>query len=222
MAQRRTPLVNDEFYHIFNRGVAKQPIFFDKRDYQQALLSLSYYRFFKPPVRLSRFKQLSKQQKEDLMAHLIEDNKLLVKIISFCLMPNHFHLLLQQVTDGGIITFLSRFSNSYTKYQNTKKTRLGPLLSGVFKSVHVEDDEQLIHLSRYIHLNPVVSFVVKEEELKSYPWSSLQDYLKGQSELVDLEPVLSLFKSGKDYEKFVFNQIDYGKKLEEIKHLTLE
>lgn len=133
-----------------------------------------------------------------------------------------FHLLLQQVMDGGIITFLSRFSNSYTKYQNTKTNRVGPLLSGVFKSVHIEDDEQLVHLSRYIHLNPVVSYVIKEEELLSYPWSSLPDYLKEDSSLVDLKPVLNLFKSAEDYKEFVVDQIDYGKKLEEIKHLTLE
>lgn len=222
MAGRKTPLVTGEYYHVFNRGVAKQPIFFDKRDYQQAVLGFTFYHFAKPPLRLSRFKQLSREQKEDFMTKLSKDNSVLVKIISYCLMPNHFHLLLQQVIDGGIAIFLSRFSNSYTKYQNTKTHRVGPLLSGTFKFVHVEDDEQLIHLSRYIHLNPVVSYVIKDEELLLYPWSSLSAYLKGDSSLVDCKPVLSLFKSAEDYKEFVLDQIDYGKKLEGIKHLTLE
>lgn len=222
MAARRIPLVNGGYYHIFNRGVAKQPIFFNKRDYQQAVLGLSYYHFVDPPVRLSRFKQLSREQKEAILFSLINTSDALVKIISFCLMPNHFHLLLQQVKDNGITIFLSRFTNSYTKYQNIKADRVGPLLSGSFKSVYIEDDNQLIHLSRYIHLNPFVSRVAREGELLSYPWSSLPDYLAGRSTLVDLEPVMNFFKSSDDYKTFVIDQIDYSKKLEEIKHLILE
>ncbi|MBI2011743.1 transposase [Candidatus Daviesbacteria bacterium] len=222
MADKRVPLATGEYYHVYNRGVARQPIFHHQSDYAQALLALSYYRFEKPPVRLSRFKELSKKDRETLLDQLTIKNKVLVKIVSFVLMPNHFHFLLQQTIDNGITIFLSKLSNSYTKYINTKNKRVGPILQGVFKAVHIESNEQLIHLSRYIHLNPVVSFVIKEVELLSYPWSSLPDYIKGQSELVDSEPVLSFFKSGKDYEKFVLDQIDYGKKLEEIKHLTME
>ena len=84
-------------------------------------------------------------------------------------MPNHFHLLLKQTIDNGISHFLSKFTNSYTKYFNTKYNRVGPVFQGVFKSVHIESDEQLMHLSRYIHLNPVVSAVVEKQNLLSYP-----------------------------------------------------
>lgn len=221
MADRRTPLVTGEFYHIYNRGVARQPTFLTKNDYEQALLTLSYYHFVNPPMRLSRFKGLAQKERDAVLEKLRGSAKH-VEIISFVFMPNHFHFLLRQSAENGISTFLSQFTNSYTRYVNTKHNRVGAMFQGVFKSVHVESDEQLIHLSRYIHLNPVVSSVVLENKLLSYPWSSLPDYIKGESSLVWLNPVLEHFYSPKEYEKFVFDQVDYGKKLENIKHLTLE
>lgn len=222
MSDRKFPIATGEFYHVFNRGVAKQPIFLSKKDYEQAMLTLSYYRFKKPPVRLSRFKDLSLEEKKKILDNLQEQNDLSVKIVSFVLMPNHFHFLLYQEQDAGIPTFIARFSNSYTKYLNTKGQRVGPLLQGVYKAVRIESDEQLIHVSRYIHLNPVVSLVIKEKDLFQYPWSSLPDFLNGTSNLVWTDPVLSNFSSPEEYKKFVLDQVDYGKQLENIKHLLLE
>lgn len=222
MADRKFPIATGQFYHVFNRGVAKQPIFLTKKNYEQAHLTLSYYRFRNPPLRLSRFKELSQHERNKIFSSLEQSNDLLVKIVSFVLMPNHFHFLLQQAVDGGIGNFIAQFSNSYTKYFNTKEQRTGHLLQGVYKAVLVEKDEQLIHLSRYIHLNPVVSFVIKEDQLLSYPWSSLPTFLNGGSNSVWVEPVLSQFSSTEDYKKFVSDQLDYGKKLEVIKHLLLD
>lgn len=222
MASRVTPLVTGEFYHVFNRGVARHPTFSLLHDYQQALLALEYYRFSKPPIKLSRFKALARVEKEKLMSSLVRDHSKLVQIISYVLMPNHFHLLLRQVSDEGISKFVGQFSNSYTRYFNTKHSRIGPLFQGPFKSVHVESHEQLIHLSRYIHLNPYVSSVVTEIGLSTYPWSSYPDYLKGSSLLVDLSSVLSNFNSVSGYQTFVSNHADYAKELEVIKHLVLD
>lgn len=136
-------------------------------------------------------------------------------------MPNHYHFILKQIQDNGISEFINKVSNSYTKYFNTRHNRVGPLLQGQFKAVRVESDEQLIHLSRYIHLNPIISFLIKD--LCKYPWSSYLDF-------IDLKPdkicqndlVLSLFKNSQDYEKFVLDQIDYAKSLKEIEHLTFD
>ena len=97
MASRITPIVTNEYYHIFNRGVARQHIFFLKHDYQQALLGIEYYRFSKPTIKLSRFKTLARNEKEKLMSSLNQDYPELAQIISYCFMPNHFHLLLRQV-----------------------------------------------------------------------------------------------------------------------------
>lgn len=141
-------------------------------------------------------------------------------------MPNHFHFLLKQLTDNGISKFIGQFCNSYTRYFNTKHSRIGHVFQGVFKSVHVESQEQLIHLSRYIHLNPCVSSIVKKELLFDYPWSSYPNYLKGKSkgksDIFEIDPVLSSFKSPQDYQQFVLNHADYARELELVKHLVID
>jgi len=221
MPDRRVPLVNEEFYHVYNRGVAKQPTFLNHYDYKQALLALSYYKFVNTPIRLSRLKELPREQRDHILEKLQITQKH-IEIVSFVFMPNHFHFLVKQTAENGISLFLSKFTNSYTRYLNTKTNRVGPIFQGIFKSVHVETDEQLIHLSRYIHLNPVVSFFIKETELISYPWSSFPDYIKRESSLVYMKPVFEHFSSSDDYKSFVLDKVDYAKRLEEIKHLTLE
>ncbi len=138
-------------------------------------------------------------------------------------MPNHFHFLLKQKLDKGVATFISNITNAYTKYFNTRNNRVGPLLQGTFKAVLVETDEQLIHLSRYIHLNPVVSSVITEKELDYYPWSSYPEYLGlSDNNISDKDFILKMFRSIRHFKEFVTSQIDYGKKLERIKHLTME
>lgn len=222
MAGRKIPLANGEYYHVYNRGTARQPVFLSKRDYERFIFTLSYYHFLKIPLKLSRFLQLPMDRRNSFLRELDQEKEKLVEIISFVLLPNHFHLLVKQTADGGISTFLSKATNSYTRYLNTKRARVGPLFQGTFKAVHVETDEQLLHLSRYIHLNPLVSFIVKESDFLSYPWSSLSDFLKGRSSFIHLEPILTHFSSPKVYERFVLDQADYAKKLAEIKYLTLE
>ncbi len=135
-------------------------------------------------------------------------------------MPNHFHLLIRQLKDKGITNFIGKVCNSYTKYFNIKYNRVGPLLQGEFKSVHIETNEQLIHLSRYIHLNPVVTGIVKKPE--SYEWSSYNEYLSRPQILCDCSIVLDQFESPQVYQKFVEGQIDYGISLEILKHQVLD
>lgn len=139
-------------------------------------------------------------------------------------MPNHFHFEIEQKKDNGISQFFSNFTNSYTKYLNTRTERSGSLFEGTFKAVRVETDEQLIHLSRYIHLNPVTSFVVKKEGLENYPWSSLPEYLGQDKEnpICNKHKILDMFHSVEEYRKFLFDQISYAQELDEIKHLIFE
>lgn len=213
---------NNHFYHVFNRGAGRQLTFKTKRDYERTITTLDYYRYEKPSLRLARALVLNKEETESFFKSLKKQPKL-AEIISFCLMPNHFHLLLQQRIKNGIPKFLSNFGNSYTRYFNTKRKRVGPLFQGIFKAVRIETDEQLIHVSRYIHLNPVTSLVVREEKLDTYPWSSFPEYLNSKIEgICHQKEILGFFPYRKAYRRFVHNQIDYAKKLEEIKHLTLE
>jgi len=224
MPGRKIPLVTNEFYHVLNRGAASQPVFLNQRDYLRCLETIFYYQNQNPPLRYSFFLRLPKKQKENLLKKLASKNNFWVEIITYCLMPNHFHLLLKQVLDGGISIFLSKFTNSYTRYLNTKEKKVGPLFQGKFKAIRVETDEQLVHLSRYIHLNPYTSYVIKPlKELESYPYSSFSEYLGQQkTTYCNKTVVLNNFKGVSSYKNFVFDQADYQRRLENIKHLALE
>lgn len=223
MPARTMPLVTGEYYHVFNRGVAYLPTFSSIKDYERFLFCLLYYRYKDIPFKLSRLLHIQIEEREKILKSLEIKNDKIIDVLSYCLMPNHFHLLLQQKADGGISKYIKHVSDSYIRYFNMKRKRVGPLFQGAFKAVHIETDEQLIHLSRYIHLNPLVSFVVKKENFLSYPWISLQAYYnERQQRFVNPTPILERFKSGQEYLQFVLDQADYGKELEKIKHLKID
>lgn len=224
MPGRKIPLVNNEIYHIFNRGVASQPTFLGKRDYERALETIFYYQNSNPPIKYSRFLTLSIKDRAELLENLVKEKNFLVEFISYCLMPNHFHFLLRQIKDGGIAKFVGNFTNSYTRYFNTKQERAGPLFTGKFKSVRIETEEQLLHVSRYIHLNPYTSFVVKTlNALEIYPYSSFPEYTeKVDSNFCSKDVVMSGYKNLELYKQFVFDQADYQRSLDQIKHLATE
>jgi putative transposase len=210
MPSRVVPFVNGEIYHIYNRGVNKIPIFGSRRNFQRFLNTLVYYQFEGPKPKFSNSFRIKTTLKRDKI----------VEILCYSLMPNHFHLMIKQLKEGGITEFLSKLSNSYTKYYNIKYDRVGPLLQGEFKAVLVESDEQLIHLSRYIHLNPLVAHLTKS--LAEYQWSSYHEYTNGIQGICNKEPVKSFFKSPEGYKHFIMDYVDYAEKLELLKHQTLE
>lgn len=215
---------NEEIYHIFNRGIEKRPTFTDKREYSRAVLTIDFYRFANLPLRLSKALLLNQEERERLFTKIRNESKKLVDVICFCLMPNHFHFLLRQKMDNGISKFLKNLSDSYTRYFNTKhQNRNGALFQGTFKAVRIEDEEQLLHVHRYIHINPLVSFVVREDEVEDYRWSSFPEYLGlGGIQMCERETILSHFNSINRYRQFIFDQVDYARKLESIKHLIFE
>lgn len=212
MPLRIIPFVNDSIYHIYNRGNEKRPIFHTRRDYSRFIKAAQYYQLEGPKPKFSNF------SKGGLFKPSLD--KKIVAILCFCIMPNHFHFMVRQLKDGGVVEFIRKLSDSYTKYYNIKHERVGPLLQGRFKAVLVESDEQFIHLSRYIHLNPLVSFLIKD--LKQYEWSSYNEYIKNSNGICSKEDILGFFKTSKKYEQFVLDQIDYGKQLELLKHKIIE
>lgn len=214
MPGRITPLVTGEFYHIFNRGSEKRNIYTKPRDYRRFQQTFYYYQFLGLKPSFSKF------SKSDLNSFKLNPENKLVEIICYSLMPNHFHILVKQLKDNGISVFLSQISNSYTKYFNTKYTRVGPLLQGAFKAVRIETSEQLIHVSRYIHINSTVSGLVQNPE--DYEWSSYPEYVSNQQRFCKIEEILNLFSSPLEYREFVEAQIDYGTVLEILKHQLLD
>lgn len=224
MPGRETPLVNDQIYHVLNRGISFQPTFSLKRDFDRAIEVIRYYQNKKVPLRYSKFVLLSYSERQRIIDELFKSKEFLVGIIAYCLMPNHFHLILKQLVENGISKFMANLSDSYVRYFNVKHKRKGPLFQGRFKAVRVETDEQLKHLSRYVHLNPYTSYVVKTiHELFSYSYSSFSEYLgEPTNNFCDKEIVLGQFKNVEAYQKFVLDQADYQRELEEMKHLVLE
>lgn len=225
MPGRKTPLVTEEIYHIFNRGIDRRITFTIKREFQRAIQTLNFYRFSKPPLSLSKFLVLE-QKKQNIVLDLLLPSKKLVEIFCYCLMPNHFHFLLKQLHDNGISKFLSNFQNSYTRYFNIRHERDGSLFLDQFKAVRIETEEQLIHVSRYIHLNPHTGYVIKTlNELENYPWSSFPDYVQGNSTIVNVDFISDFFGKRHKYEKykkFVLDQADYQRRLKGVEHLILE
>lgn len=224
MARRKYPIVTNQIYHIFNRGVGDQLIFSDKRSYKRFLVAVRFYQFREPPMKLSTFLDLALDRRAELFEKMARKGKHLVDIICFCLMPNHHHFLLKQLEDKGISRFISNVQNSYSKYFNTRNKRKGSLFQRPFKAVRIETNEQLLHVSRYIHLNPYSSFVVRTpEELKTYAWSSLSDYLgKTNIDFLRKKVVFDNFEDLKQYQKFILNQADYQRTLDINKHLFLD
>lgn len=213
MPYRIIPFVNGQYYHIYNRGSEKRSIFENQRDYQRFLKTLKYYQIEGPKPRFSCF--------PNPLCDKLDETKKIVEIIAYCLMPNHFHLLIRQNKENGITEFMSKLLNSYTKYYNTKHNRVGALLQGMFKAVLIESNEQLIHVSRYIHLNPIVSYLVKN--LDQYNWSSYQEYIKNNCKsFCSKNIILDQFKNPESYKEFVLDQVGYGLELELIKHQLVD
>ncbi|MBI4022694.1 transposase [Candidatus Berkelbacteria bacterium] len=203
-------------YHVYNRGVAKQDIFTTDRDRAHFLEILSFYRDGSFDRRLSH---LSQDQLLEVLARDPEEP--LVEILAYCLMPNHFHLVLRDLVGGGVSTFLRRALNSYVHYFNTKHNRVGPLFQGPYQIVVVRTDEQLLHVSRYLHLNPVVARLCTEPS--NYTWSSMSTYSSGHtSRLCQSQMILALSGSGERYEAFVRDYADYAISLHDYKDLLLD
>jgi putative transposase len=207
---------NEKFYHLYNRGVAKQKIFQDSNDYQRLLDNFAYYLDAGLKQKIS---MVSKKKLIEILSSA--PKKPLVSVVCYCLMPNHLHLIVKQLQDSGISQFMKDALNSYSRYYNTKYERVGPIFQGRFKAVEIEDDDQLIHLSRYIHINSYVANVT--DDLENYPWSSLKLFINNKkTRLCNPELILEIVGSTKEYQNFVDDYAGYAKKLLEIDNLLLD
>jgi len=221
MPRRKQILATNEIYHIYDRTVGHENIFSSKRELGRIINLIDYYRF-SHKVRYSQFRLLSEDQQKVYLAK-VHKQVPLIEIYAFSLMPNHYHFLLQQLQNRGILLFISTLQNSYAKYYNIKNKRHGTLFQSPFKAKRIESDEELIHISRYIHLNPVTSYLLEFDSLTTYPWTSFISYTKESPyRFMNSKKILSLFRSYEQYYKFVADQSDYQRKLGVIKHLVFD
>ena len=205
---KRFNIAPDEFLHIYNRGIAKGVIFFNDRDRKRFLFLIMILQIPETMKNLDRmFKNFALNPEMYISSFdSTELKNRQVELINFCLMPNHFHLLVKETEEGGISKYMQRLQNAYTKYINTKYNRSGHLLQGSYRAVLMEDNEQLLYLSSYIHKNPRELKEHKNKELKYY-WSSYQDcvLINRWGEFLQHNIITSQFSNNdsKNYRNFV-------------------
>ena len=198
--------VSNSYYHLYNRGVEKRRIFQDEQDYS---VFLSYLKTYLVQKNLELINQTlsdsnSSPKDKDKALKLLRLNNFSkeIDLIAYCLMPNHFHLLVYQKFENSIDRFTNSIFTRYSMYFNKKYRRVGPLFQGLYKAVRVSSEEQLLWLSRYIHLNPKELLASQGSALQSYAYSSYKEYLKSrQTEWIKSNTILNYFKS--PYRNFV-------------------
>ncbi len=211
-------LVNGEIFHILNRGVDGRKIFLDEKDYFRFVHNLFEFNDPEPVFNLGYY--LKQTQSIDLRNQYIEKpRKLIVEILAFCLMPNHFHFLLRQKIEGGITKFMRKLGIGYVNYFNQKYQRSGTLFQGRFKSILVKDEAHFAYLPYYIHFNPldlkmpewrkgeIKNYQSAIKFLESYRWSSHLDYLgkKNFPSITQREFLLKVFDGSENYKKGIKN-----------------
>lgn len=186
------------FYHIYNRGVEKREIFLDDQDYH---VFLSYLKLYLSPA-----DDLEKVSPSKKLKNFFGE----VELLCYCLMPNHYHMIIKQHLSTSIVGFIRCVSTKYAMYFNKKYKRSGHLFQGVYRAVTIDSEPQLIHLSRYIHRNPDPAGL-NPAGLLLYPYSSLHNYLERiHQSWINHQEILSLFSklSPNPYLSFLFETTD--------------
>lgn len=218
------------FYHIYNRGVEKRTIFLEKNDYFRFVHDLYEFNDAQPAQNI--FYKTS-----SLHSYEVEPRKreVLVEILAFCLMPNHFHLMLRQLRENGIIEFMQKLGTGYTMFFNKKYQRVGPLFQGRFKAAAVTQESHLLHLPIYMHLNPLDTIMpswrqnqIKDNRkvikfLESYRWSSHLDYMGKRNfpSVISKNFFDTYFEDSRGYEHY-FKKWLRDRSLDELDGITLE
>jgi len=197
-----------EVYHIYNRGNSKNNIFFQEEDYNFFLTRLRQ-NLFPSTVKLNRYNRMQ----------LLPENSF--SLLSYCLMPNHFHLLIKQNLEISPSKLILKICTSYSKYFNKKYEHVGHVFQDRFKQILVDHNDYLIWLTAYIHQNPKVSGLVTK--LDEYSWSSYREYLdKPSYDLCSKELILSQFKNRKDFLDSTEAVYEIIKTRKDLEHLMLD
>lgn len=220
--------IEEGHYHIYNRGVEKRIIFQDDQDYKVFLSYLKTY--LEPPggptERVAKIGETTFIAPKRPLNNFHQE----ITLLAYCLMPNHFHLQVKQKSPRSIELFMRSLLTRYSTYFNKRYKRVGSLFQGTYKGVLVEGEAYLLHLSRYIHLNPVGHRRGDVKDAPLHKWySSYKDYLKlRKTQWLEPELILSFFKSAQkthfkdilSYQSFVEDYLEDSREL--LGNLTLE
>lgn len=213
----KAQFANDEYYHIYNRGVDKRKVFLDAKDYERFLLSIKEFNVIEPIGSIFENSFRKKDRTANALGHPMSK---LVEVICYCLNPNHFHFIIKQKSEKGIEKFMQKLGNGYTKYFNLKYQRNGVLFQGRYKAIHISSNEYLLYLSAYVNRN---NFIHGYSSDGRWPYTSYLDYInKKNGGLCNKEVILDQFKNTNDYKKFVHANAVYLKSKKEEDKFLLE
>jgi len=231
MSYRQIIFANGEYYHLFNRSVGDENIFDGAWNINHMLDLMDYYRF-RHRIRFSKLKELTKKDRSAYLNEIASKTDPLVELYCYAFMPNHFHIIARQLETNGIRNFVSNIQNGYAKYYNLKKNRHGGVFINPYQATWLEKEGQFVHVTRYVHLNPVTSFIVEFDKLNTVLGSSFMYYSDLNMKPVRLfdehlhnafvinrDFVLSMFASQKKYIKFMCDRVDYQRQLKKIEGL---
>ncbi|NCO89039.1 hypothetical protein GW881_03920 [Candidatus Roizmanbacteria bacterium] len=203
-------------YHVFNKSISGFKILTDWKNCDRFLLTIDYYNNQLNQLSLSKYLIANKPGKYNIDNILIDKEENKTKILAYCLMPDHYHLLLKVKQDKLISKYIGDIENSYTRFFNNRFKRKGPLWQSVFKAVRMKTNWQLLHVSRYIHLNPTTQNLVQKPE--EWHYSSYKKFIENDK---NIPHEISISKKT-TYRQFVENQVEYQKKLKRIRKSILE
>lgn len=220
---RKNEFANGEYYHVFNRGVEKREVFKDVKDYDRFLEAMRLLNYEEDGLMIE-WRDFKKSNKmaclDDFLKRSFRKEGRLVELVAYCLNPNHYHFIVKQIADKGIERFMHKLGTSHTKYFNKKNGRSGVLFQGVFKSVHIDSNEQLLYLSAYVNKNNFIHGYSRSDE---WPYSSLAAYLgKKGDKLVNLDAVLGQFDQAGQYREYLEDNALYMKGKKEMESYIIE
>jgi putative transposase len=206
--KRHTIFALGEIYHICNKSISNYEIF-RKEEFSQRFLNIcAYY----SQGRKSKYSDFLRKEKIYNYVNLLQIADSQYKCLSYCIMPDHYHLLIQASLNIAISTYIGKVENSYTRFYNLSNNRKGPLWQSSFRCTRIASNEQLLHVIRYIHLNPVTNSLISNPQ--DWKYSSHSLYLK--QEILNSLKLVSIKSVGK-FEKFVLDNQDYQKRLRVMK-----
>lgn len=213
--ERFEKICTGEIYHVYSRSVGGIEIFRDDFDYQRMLDALTFFRF---RDRLLHFHKWL--EKADLSLRLIthEENDTHVDLLCYCLMPNHVHFILLETHTNGIATFMGDLQNSYAKYLNATLKRKGGIWQRPFQAKHVNTNEQLFHLTRYIHLNPVTAYLCAQPQ--EWKYSSFAEYTEEVKQTLCQRPEYMRYNPV-EYMELTMSHIQWQRELALAKKVTV-
>lgn len=219
---RKDPFITGEYYHLYNRGIDKRIIFKSKKDYERFIMLLHVSNSNEQSFRLDNLINQQRKTFDEIL--ILDKGEPLVSIGAWCLMTNHFHILIRQEVDGGITKFMKKLGTGYSMFFNIKYQRRGALFGGLFKSKLIgTDDNYMRQLFAYIHLNPLdIQFSGWEDKINKssvdmkkfielYQYSSYSDYINNEDRveknIIKPENFPDYFQSSKSFKEFVENYL---------------